>query len=105
VISTPDNNQALHKQAVESAVAELSSDVDPSWEGVGFILGGAGLVDYMLELMKVHPRCAVGTFDLSESMFEAFNDGRLKFGIDQQPFLQGVLPVYLLTYGKFFCQS
>lgn len=99
MVETYDDNEALHNQAVEGGVAEKSPDADQSWEHIGFILGGAGQVNSMLKLLEAHPKATVGTFDLAEIMFEPFNDGRLKFGIDQQPFLQGALPVFLLTYG------
>ena len=99
MIATSDDHEILHHQAVEGGVAKMSPDADSSWEGIGFILGGAGQVESMMELIKLHPKAVVGTFDLAENMFEPFEDGRLKFGIDQQPFLQGAVPVYLLTYG------
>jgi simple sugar transport system substrate-binding protein len=38
-----------------------------------------------------------GTFDLSAQIVDAIKDGTIEFAIDQQPFLQGYLPVVLLT--------
>ncbi|HEY8594965.1 MAG TPA: sugar ABC transporter substrate-binding protein [Devosiaceae bacterium] len=38
-----------------------------------------------------------GTFDLSSAISAAVKDGTINFAIDQQPFLQGYLPVVLLT--------
>ncbi len=38
------------------------------------------------------------TFDLSPDIIKGIKDGILNAGIDQQPFLQGYLPVMLLTY-------
>ncbi len=38
-----------------------------------------------------------GTFDLSGQIAAAIKDGTIAFAIDQQPFLQGYLPVVLLT--------
>jgi len=38
-----------------------------------------------------------GTFDLSPDILEAVRDGKMAFAIDQQPFLQGYLPVGILT--------
>ncbi|RMD47857.1 MAG: sugar ABC transporter substrate-binding protein [Alphaproteobacteria bacterium] len=41
-----------------------------------------------------------GTFDLSGQIAEAIKNGVIAFAIDQQPFLQGYLPVVLLTNYK-----
>lgn len=38
-----------------------------------------------------------GTFDLDTEITNAIKDGTIAFGIDQQPFLQGYLPVVLMT--------
>ena len=38
-----------------------------------------------------------GTFDLSPAVLEALQDGRMLFALDQQQYLQGYLPVVLLT--------
>ncbi len=43
-----------------------------------------------------------GTFDLSGEIAAAIKDGTIAFGIDQQPFLQGYLPVVILTnYARY----
>ncbi len=43
-----------------------------------------------------------GTFDLSPSVLQALSDGKMAFAIDQQQYLQGYLPIVLLTqYVKF----
>ncbi|UTV98228.1 sugar ABC transporter substrate-binding protein [Marinomonas rhizomae] len=38
-----------------------------------------------------------GTFDLSGQISAAIKDGRINFAIDQQPYLQGYLPISFLT--------
>ncbi|MEZ8142293.1 sugar ABC transporter substrate-binding protein [Enterovibrio norvegicus FF-33] len=38
-----------------------------------------------------------GTFDLSGEIAQGIKDGNIQWGIDQQPFLQGYLPVMVLT--------
>ena len=38
-----------------------------------------------------------GTFDLSGEIAKGIKDGVIAFGIDQQPYLQGYLPVVILT--------
>ncbi|APF37007.1 sugar ABC transporter substrate-binding protein [Chelatococcus daeguensis] len=43
-----------------------------------------------------------GTFDLSAGISAAIKDGTIAFAIDQQPYLQGYLPVVLLTnYARY----
>jgi simple sugar transport system substrate-binding protein len=48
---------------------------------------------------------AIGTFDLGPDVLRAVRAGRLRFAVDQQAYLQGYLPVALLTqrarYGLF----
>jgi simple sugar transport system substrate-binding protein len=47
----------------------------------------------------------IGTFDLGPDVLKAVHTGRLAFAVDQQAYLQGYLPVALLTqrarYGLF----
>jgi len=38
-----------------------------------------------------------GTFDLSPTVLQAVANGQIDFAIDQQPFLQGYLPVVFLV--------
>lgn len=38
-----------------------------------------------------------GTFDLSSAISAAIKDGTISFAIDQQPFLQGSIPIQVLT--------
>jgi len=43
-----------------------------------------------------------GTFDLSGEIAQAIKDGVIAFAIDQQPYLQGYLPVVILTnYSRY----
>jgi simple sugar transport system substrate-binding protein len=40
------------------------------------------------------------TFGLSSTVFQAIEQGEMLFAIDQQPYLQGYLPIVLLTLYK-----
>lgn len=43
-----------------------------------------------------------GTFDLSEEIAKGIKDGVIAFGVDQQPFLQGYVPVMVLAlYNRY----
>jgi simple sugar transport system substrate-binding protein len=50
-------------------------------------------------------RVEIGTFDLGPDVLAAVRAGRIRFAVDQQAYLQGYLPVALLTqrarYGLF----
>lgn len=50
-----------------------------------------------LDQMKMAGKVTFGTFDLSSKISEAIKGGTIAFAVDQQPFLQGYLPVVLLT--------
>ena len=51
----------------------------------------------------------VGTFDLGPDVLEAVRRGKLEFAVDQQPYLQGYLPIVMLVnrarYGLFPAQG
>jgi simple sugar transport system substrate-binding protein len=51
----------------------------------------------------------VATFDYSPAVLRAIRSGRIEFAVDQQPYLQGYLPIVLLTerarYGLFPAQG
>lgn len=46
---------------------------------------------------NMHDQLNLATFDLGTDILQAISDGQLMFAIDQQQFLQGYLPVVLLT--------
>jgi simple sugar transport system substrate-binding protein len=59
-----------------------------------------------VQAVRDRPRSVkIGTFDLGPDVLRAVKDGRLRFAVDQQAYLQGYLPVALLAqrarYGLF----
>jgi simple sugar transport system substrate-binding protein len=54
-------------------------------------------------------RVRLATFDLSPGVLEAVRDGRMRFAVDQHAYVQGYLPVVLLTqrirYGLFAAEG
>ena len=50
-----------------------------------------------LDKNKMHDDIYFGTFDLSGEISSAIKDGKIDFAIDQQPYLQGYLPITFLT--------
>jgi simple sugar transport system substrate-binding protein len=59
--------------------------------------GGAGPALAALRAARPGHTVEVATFDLSPEVLEAVRDGRMLFAIDQQPYLQGYLPIVLLA--------
>ena len=58
---------------------------------------------------SVPRRVVLGSFDFSPGVLAAVRTGRIEFAVDQQPYLQGYLPIVFLTelarYGLFPAQG
>lgn len=55
-----------------------------------------------LKAMHVAGQLYFGTFDLSSEIVAAIKDGTIRWAIDQQPYLQGYLPVvFLANYDRY----
>lgn len=55
-----------------------------------------------LEKTRMSGKIYFGTFDLSSEIAEAIKGGTINFAIDQQPYLQGYMPVVVLTLKSRF---
>src|SRR3954452_25043636 len=98
VIGVDDQSPATPKR-LAAAVAHdridgmLTLNATTGMEAVQAVRGGAAR------------RVRIGTFDLGPDVLRAVRDGRVRFAVDQQAYLQGYLPVALLTqrarYGLF----
>jgi simple sugar transport system substrate-binding protein len=82
--------------AQQRIVAALTSN--PDIDGI-LALGPTGSLPTLLALEDegLLGQMPVGTFDLSPEVLEAVRDGDMLFAIDQQQYLQGYLPIVLLT--------
>jgi hypothetical protein len=82
---------------------ELLKDISATFEGCPYdVVQLAGLrLNEIKEFEQVLDGCSgktlLGTFDVSQNVYGDIVDGRVSFGISQQEFLQGVLPVQLAT--------
>ena len=88
-ISDPAGMQA----AIEAALT-----ADPSITGV--LTLGPSVADPALAALEKLGKIGtvhLATFDLSASALTAIKDGKMDFAIDQQQFLQGYLPIVILT--------
>ncbi len=108
-IGTPLGNQMIDSgmdpSEVENKVAAYLK-ANPSTGGI-LALGpnSAHPTIRALEKTQAAGKMFFGTFDLSPEIAKAIKSGTINFAIDQQPYLQGYLPVMALTlnarYGVF----
>jgi simple sugar transport system substrate-binding protein len=89
-VDIQDLDQA--QQRIAQAVQDRSAD--------GVLTLGAAAAMPALEAVQVTSsgrRVRLATFDLSPEVLEAVRDRRILFAVDQQPYLQGYLPIVLLA--------
>jgi simple sugar transport system substrate-binding protein len=77
-------------------LAEVVASGD--YDGI-MTLGPAGALPALAALRAggLDERVKLATFDLSPDVLEAVRQGRMLFAVDQQPYLQGYLPVVMLA--------
>lgn len=93
-IAAPHDNVPLFQEVVEDGITTEGDD----WEGLGLLMVSDPFVSGGLAVKKSHPGVLLGCFDESPVVHGALDDSLLLFGIDQQPYLQGYLPIPLLTW-------
>ena len=72
---------------------------DTSIDGV-LTLGGQMAKVASGAITDAGSKAKLGTFDVNSDVTQLIQDGKLDFAIDQQPYLQGYLPVVMLTLFK-----
>ena len=92
-VYVPDDNRAQYIALVEDFVGE-----EGDWEGIGILAAGGPQHIPVIALQARHPKAVVGAFDVSLELYDAVDAGIKEFGMDQQAYLQGYMPVVLLTY-------
>ena len=91
-------------QDQRDAVTRISDAVSVP-EVDGLLTLGPGGAAPALEALRRARRLgdvAFGTFDLGPEVLRAVREGQIEFAIDQQPFLQGYLPIVLLTQYELY---
>lgn len=101
MVEVAGDDVARYKVNVETAAKERSGKTTESWEEIGLLTLSTSNVDAALVVLDEHPDAILGTFDVGERIYGPLGEVRLKFGIVQQALLQGVMPVYLLTYAAY----
>ena len=90
-VPVPLQNPAAAQRRMSAAI---TSEVD------GIITlgpGGAPPAIAAVSASGATSRITLATFDLSPDVLAAVRDGEILFAVDQQPYLQGYLPVILLA--------
>jgi simple sugar transport system substrate-binding protein len=89
-------NPTQSQQTVEAAIQH-----DPSVDGI-LTLGPTGATPAIAALKDLNKlgQIKLATFDLSSDVLNAIKAGQMLFAIDQQQYLQGYLPIVLLTLYK-----
>ena len=87
-----DNNNLPAAQATIKAKLQA----DPSIDGV-VTLGGQVAVVAEQAIADAGSSAKLATFDLNADVAKAVESGKIAFAVDQQPYLQGYLPVVMLT--------
>ena len=93
VLATDLADPTGSQQRIEAALTS-----DDTIDGI-LTLGPIGAAPALaaLEASGKAESVQIGTFDLSPEVLEAIRDGDMLFAIDQQQYLQGYLPIVLLT--------
>jgi simple sugar transport system substrate-binding protein len=82
--------------AAMQATIEAALKADATIDGV-LTLGPSVAVPALKALAATSSKAHLATFDLSADVLTAIKDGKMDFAIDQQQFLQGYLPIVILT--------
>ncbi|OGO54963.1 MAG: hypothetical protein A2Z32_05160 [Chloroflexi bacterium RBG_16_69_14] len=82
--------------AAMQATIEAAIKADATIDGV-LTLGPSVAVPALKALASTSSKAHLATFDLSADVLTAIKDGKMDFAIDQQQFLQGYLPIVILT--------
>src|SRR5438445_1480437 len=87
------SNPTQTQQTIEAALQH-----DPSIDGI-LTLGPTGASPAIKALQDLNKlgKIKLATFDLSSDVLNAIKNGQMLFAIDQQQYLQGYLPIVLLT--------
>lgn len=90
------SNPTQTQQTIEAALQH-----DPTIDGI-LTLGPTGATPALKALQDLNKtgQIKLATFDLSSDVLNAIKGGQMLFAIDQQQYLQGYLPIVLLTLYK-----
>ena len=98
---------ALNVENRNEAAPKLAAAIEKR-KADGVLALNSGGAQAALDAKKLGGRATkvkIGSFDLQPEVLEAIKDGRILFAVDQQAYLQGYMPIVMLTqearYGLF----
>jgi len=94
----PDDNEPIYVEKVEEFAASKGFPTPSDWDGLGILTTGGPQHIPAIALQARHPGSKIGAFDTSPELYAAIDAGIKEFGVDQQAYLQGYMPIVLLTY-------
>ena len=99
-LADPSTGKVLTGQisdpAAMQATIEAAIKADPTIDGI-LTLGPSVAKPALDAVTASGKQIHLATFDLSADVLTAIKDGKMDFAIDQQQFLQGYLPIVILT--------
>lgn len=96
----PYNNPGEYQNIVEGILGK-----EGSWDDIAILPTGLRQLDSVLALQADHYGLITGVFDLNERVYDLLDNGKVRFAIDQNAYLQGYLPVPLLAFKAYTGQS
>lgn len=95
---------AIDLQDRAGAVRKIAAAISAHHPDGMLTLGPTSAGPALDALRRLHllGKVRLATFDLSPDVIQAIRDGNIAFAVDQQPYLQGYLPiVYLAQYARY----
>jgi len=99
-VEVPLDNAAKYKKIIEDKIG-----AGGSWDGIALFLLGPAQTNDALNVKKDHSNLILGSVDTSDEMYTAIKKGDILFGITQGPYMQGYMPIPMLTWLKYTGQS
>lgn len=99
VINVNATNPTKYKELVEAALGP------GNWTGIGVLAAGGPQIGPIVGVVDDHPELTTGVFDTNPELYPALEKGKVLFGIDQNSYLQGYLPVAMITWTAYTNQK
>ena len=94
-IPVAQDNDSLILKAVRDTVNENGNG---DWTDLGLLSMGQILIPQLITLLDENPEAIGATFDTGPELADALRENKILFGVDQQPYVQGYMPIIALTW-------
>lgn len=99
-VDVPLDNAAQYKAVIEEAAGDTIDD-----DGFALFLLGPAQTEEALAVQEAHRNIIMGSVDTNEEMYTAISQGKIQFGIQQGPYMQGYMPIPMLTWLSYTSQT